>query len=88
VNMRIECVFARIVRQAEERRAEHERVLAEERRLIWQRALVLRLLLRRFGAVPEEMAGRVNAADNKALEAWMEKMVIASHIEEVFAESE
>lgn len=86
--MRIGDVFARVVRQAEERRAEHERVLAEERRLMWQRTLVLRLLVRRFGAVPEEIAGRVKAADTNALEMWMEKMVLVSHIEEVFAESE
>jgi hypothetical protein len=84
--MVMEDVFARVLRQAAERRAEHERILAEERRLAWQRALVLRLLVRRFGAVPEEVVGRVNGADGVELDRYVDRVVMACSLEGVFVE--
>ena len=83
--MRIGDVFARVVRQAEERRAEYERIVAVEKFLAWKKALVLRLLVLRFGAITEDITSRVLAADETMLNEWLDSIVVATRIEEIFA---
>jgi hypothetical protein len=82
--MRIEDVFARVIRQAEERRADDERRLAEERRLKWQRALVLRLMVHRFGAISQETIARVEDAHVEMLDGLVDRVMTAKTEEEVF----
>lgn len=77
--------FERVMRQAEDRRAESERMEAERRHLDWQRALVLRLLVLRFGAVLADVAERIQSADSEALDRYTERLVVAEQIRDVFA---
>jgi hypothetical protein len=44
----------------------------------------MRLLHRRFGAVPEVIRVRVHAATSAELEAWAERVLSVSAIEELF----
>ncbi len=76
-------VFQRVVRQAEERRAAHERDLANARQLQWQRALVLRLLGRRFGELPEEVIRVVESAGAEELDRYADRLVVAKEVREV-----
>lgn len=82
--MRIGNVFARVVRQAEERRADYERKLAEEQRLKWQKALVLRLMVHRFGAMPDECIKQVENAQGEMLDWLVDKVMTAKTVDEVF----
>jgi hypothetical protein len=50
-----------------------------------QRAMLLRLLGRRFGAVPEPIAARVAVATPPELERWSDRVLDAASLDEVFA---
>jgi len=50
-----------------------------------QRAILLRQLGRRFGAVPEPMAARVAAATPPELERWLDRVLDAASLDDVFA---
>jgi hypothetical protein len=49
-----------------------------------QRAMLLRLLGRRFGAVPEPIAARVAAATPPELERWFDRALEATSLDDVF----
>ncbi len=49
-----------------------------------QRALLLRLLERRFGAVPAQLAARVAAAPYAELERWFDRAMDAAALDDVF----
>lgn len=49
-----------------------------------RRAMLLRLLGRRFGAVPAEIAARVDAAALAELEAWFDRAIVAATLDDVF----
>jgi len=73
-------------RQGEQRGEQRGRQLGEERgRQQGEAALLLRLLERRFGAVPASARDRVLAADTVTLEEWGVRMLDAATLEEVFA---
>jgi Domain of unknown function (DUF4351) len=50
-----------------------------------QRAMLLRLLGRRFGAVPEQITARVAAATQPELERWSDRLLDAASLDDVFA---
>jgi hypothetical protein len=50
-----------------------------------QRALLLRLLVRRFGALPESVTQRVASASTPEIERWFDRAVDAASIDDVFA---
>ncbi len=52
-----------------------------------QAGLLLRLLERRFGALPESVRERVHDASVSELEAWAEAVLDAAELEEVLAAS-
>ena len=68
------------VTAAEELRAQGR----AEGRAEGQAALLLRLLSRRFGAVPEVIRARVQGATCTQLEAWAERVLSVSAVEELF----
>jgi hypothetical protein len=49
-----------------------------------QRAMLLRLLGRRFGAVPEQITARVAAATPSELERWSDRLLEAASLDDVF----
>jgi predicted transposase YdaD len=49
-----------------------------------QRAMLLRLLGRRFGAVPEPIAARVDAATLPELERWSDRVLDAASLDDIF----
>jgi hypothetical protein len=49
-----------------------------------QRVMLLRLLGRRFGAVPESIAARVTAAAPSELERWSDRLLDAASLDDVF----
>jgi predicted transposase YdaD len=49
-----------------------------------QRAMLLRLLGKRFGAVPEQIAARVTAAAPSELERWADRLLDAASLDDVF----
>jgi hypothetical protein len=51
-----------------------------------RRELLLRLLGKRFGDLPESAVARVNAADAATLDVWGERLLAASTLEEVWGE--
>lgn len=55
-------------------------------RKLGEAALLLRLLERRFGALPDWVAGRVTAADTETLEEWGMRILDAASLEDVIAE--
>jgi hypothetical protein len=52
-----------------------------------QRELVLRLLTRRFGALPDAIASRVARASRSELERWSDRILDAASLDDVFASS-
>ena len=44
-----------------------------------------RLLAKRFGAVPPEMALRIATASREEIEIWLDRVLDASSLEDVFA---
>ena len=58
--------------------------LIEEGRTQGLRAIVLRLLGRRFGAVPAQVAARVEAAELAELEGWCDRILDAASLDDVF----
>jgi hypothetical protein len=50
-----------------------------------QRAVLLRLLARRFVTVPEAIAARVDRAGTDEIERWAERLLEASSLDDVFA---
>lgn len=53
-----------------------------------QRAVLLRLLTRRFVTVPDAIAARIDRAGTDEIERWAERLLEASSLEEVFAAAE
>lgn len=49
------------------------------------RALLLPLLVRRFGELPESVTQRVAAASAEELERWSERTLAAASLDDVFA---
>lgn len=56
-----------------------------EKGLERQRALLLRQLGQRFGAVPEAVAGRVAQAGADDLDRWGDRLLVAASLDELFA---
>ena len=50
-----------------------------------ERELLLRLLVRRFGALPESVTQRVASASTPEIERWFDRAVDAASIDDVFA---
>ena len=61
------------------------RILAEGRRQ-GETEVLLRQLRLRFGALPEDVAARLNAADSETLLRWSERVLSAATLDAVFAE--
>ena len=51
-----------------------------------QRAMLLKLLSQRFGALPDDAVARVNAAGQAELEAWFDRVLAARALAEVLGE--
>ena len=49
--------------------------------------MLVRLLERRIGAVPEALRARIFAADQASIEAWFDRAIEASEFETVFGRS-
>ena len=47
--------------------------------------LLQRQLVRRFGALPTDIVGRIAAANSAQLEVWGDRVLDADSLEEVFA---
>jgi hypothetical protein len=50
-----------------------------------ERELLLRLLVRRFGVLPESVTTRVAGANNEDMERWFDRAVDAASLDDVFA---
>lgn len=59
----------------------------QEGRQEGEAALLLRMLERRFGPVPEKVSERIRAADSIALEEWGLRLLDAGSIEDVIGET-
>ena len=59
----------------------------ERGRVEGERAVVQRLLLRRFGELPRSVSERLVGASKADLEAWADKVLDASSLDEVFRPS-
>ena len=53
-----------------------------------QRAVLLRLLGRRFVAVPEAIEARIDKAGTAEIERWAERLLDATSLDEIFAPAE
>jgi hypothetical protein len=62
-----------------------QRLLAEGRRQ-GEAEVLLRQLRSRFGALPEDVTARLNAADSETLLRWSERVLSAATLDAVFAE--
>jgi len=62
---------------------EQQQQQLKKQHLEHERALVLRLLTRRFGTVPAHIAQRIEAADLATLDKYAEKLVVVPSIEDV-----
>ncbi len=51
-----------------------------------QSALLTKLLTKRFGALPEEIEGKLNSAHSEQLEHWALRLMDVSTLDEVFSE--
>lgn len=78
-NMRYVTSFERLARQ-EGMQQGMQQGRQEEARL-----LLTKLLTRRFGSLPSELADRVGQADSELLELWIENLLDASSLAEVFS---
>jgi predicted transposase YdaD len=58
-----------------------------EEGLLHERKLLQKLLVRRFGALPEAVVARVNAADFAQLEAWADQVLTALTLADVLGDS-
>ncbi len=61
-------------------------VLRAEGRNEGQRAMLLKLLSKRFGALPEDAVARVNAAGPADLDAWFDRGLTAASLAEVLGD--
>jgi len=50
-----------------------------------QLAVLLRLLERRFGSLPEPITARIDAAGSDDIERWLDRILDATSLEDVFA---
>jgi hypothetical protein len=50
-----------------------------------ERAALVRLLERRFGALPEALSARVAGANQQAIERWLDRLFDATSLDDVFA---
>ena len=50
-----------------------------------ERAALLRLLERRFGALPEALTARVADASTNEIESWLDRVLDATSLDDVFA---
>ena len=57
-----------------------------EGHLAGERAVVLRLLTKRFGPLPDEMVRQLEQADLPAIECWAERLLTARCLEDVFSD--
>lgn len=73
------------VQQAEALYREWEQRMHQQGRDEEARALLMRLLARRFGAVPDEVSTRVQHADRETIEGWAEQVLVAASLDDVFA---
>ncbi|MBF0310416.1 MAG: Rpn family recombination-promoting nuclease/putative transposase [Magnetococcales bacterium] len=76
--------YERIGEQRGELRGEQRGELRGELR--GERSLLLRLLNRRFGSLPESVRQRLDEADGASLETWGERLLEARSLDEVFGE--
>lgn len=51
-----------------------------------QRGIILRMLRKRFGELPEDAVARVNAADPATLEGWADRLLVAKTLADVWGE--
>ena len=51
-----------------------------------QRRVLLKLLTLRFGVVPEAVVARMNNANEAQLDTWLERLVTAMTVDEIFAD--
>ena len=65
--------------------AEWERTTTSRGRREGERAALVRLLERRFGALPAALSARVAGADEQALERWLDRVLDATSLDDVFA---
>ncbi len=72
---------ARMERWVQQQRQEYERSGARQ----GEAAMLLRLLERRFGALPDRDRERVLAADTATIEEWGLRVLDADSLEAVFA---
>jgi hypothetical protein len=61
-------------------------MLRAEGRSEGQREMLVRLLGKRFGALPEEAAARINAAEPAQLEAWFDRVLTAPTLADVLGD--
>jgi predicted transposase YdaD len=74
-----------IMSTAEKLRAEGHAEGLTKGRILGQAETLLRLMTRRFGAVPESVASRVRGASPAELANWTDRILIAATLEAVFA---
>jgi predicted transposase YdaD len=63
----------------------HTRLARNEGRQEGQQELLLRLLTRRFGALPEAVTARVASAGHEELVRWFDRSLAAASLDDVFA---
>jgi len=65
---------------------EHEKIGEARGELRGAANVVLRLLARRFGAVPDDVERRVRSADADTVQRWGDRVIDAQSLDDVFAE--
>jgi len=55
-------------------------------RLEGEAKLLLRILPRRFGPLPDEISKRVYWADPETIETWVDRVLDAESLEDIFSE--
>jgi predicted transposase YdaD len=74
-----------VVQEGYDKGLEKGRDEGREKELAGQRAMLLRLLGRRFGALPEPILTRVAAATQPEVERWGDRVLDAASLDDVFA---